>query len=60
MVTMADNERRPAIVIRTIEGRRSSERTVLSNARYQEQVTKLETRGVAVPHSARNPQRRTP
>ena len=49
---MADQDpRRPAIVIRTIEGRRQTERPAMSGARYQEQVAKLRRSGVRVPSS---------
>jgi hypothetical protein len=50
---MADQDAgRPAVVIRTIEGRRRSERPAMSGSRYREQVAKLERSGVRVPSSA--------
>lgn len=53
---MADqNAHRPAIVIRTIEGRRQSERPAMSGVRYQEQVAKLKRSGVRVPSSVLRP-----
>lgn len=52
---MADaNQQRPAIVIRTIEGRRTPERPTMSSARYDEQVRKLARSGVRVPKLPRN------
>lgn len=53
---MADQDPgRPSIVIRTIEGRRQSERPAMSGTRYREQVAKLERSGVRVPSSAVRP-----
>lgn len=46
--------RRPAIVIRTIEGRGIPDRSALPAARYDEQVRKLAKSGIKVPKTAQN------
>lgn len=50
---MTDKAPRPAMVIRTIEGRSTAGRPNLSADRYREQVRKLQDSGVRVPNKPR-------
>jgi len=43
---------RPAMIIRTIEGRRSKERPVLSEPKFRAQLKLLETKGIRAPRTS--------
>lgn len=51
MSTGAAGAARPAMIIKTIEGRRSKERPVLSARKFEAQLKVLKTKGIRAPRA---------